>query len=114
MQLLPQILDSVAGENRLEYRLRIDADLTVFEGHFPGFPILPGVVQIDWAIKLGRTLLAADSVFQSMHRIKFMRPITGDTHLQLALSTTPDGRNLTFKYYDDGHVYSSGRLLFAT
>ena len=32
-------------------RLRFDGRESFFEGHFPGHPILPGVMQLDYAIK---------------------------------------------------------------
>lgn len=114
MQLQPEILECLRGESELTYRLRIPSGLAFFEGHFPGFPVLPGVVQIDWAVDLGRSLLAPDAAFDTMRRVKFMRPITGDTEMTLALSATGGGNTLAFKYCDADHVYSSGQLLFGS
>ena len=36
--------------------MRPSPALIYFDGHFDDAPILPGVVQIDWAIELGRGL----------------------------------------------------------
>ncbi|GGN05667.1 hypothetical protein GCM10010967_46080 [Dyadobacter beijingensis] len=33
--------------NRITCRVQIDAGHPVFEGHFPGSPVLPGVVQVE-------------------------------------------------------------------
>ena len=42
-------------------------DLEYFDGHFPGAPIVPGVVQIKWAIDGARRCLAvSDSVARAM------------------------------------------------
>ena len=36
----------------------IRADLEVFSGHYPGFPILPGVLQLEAAFQAGAILIA--------------------------------------------------------
>jgi len=43
----PRIVSETLGPPvRLE--LAVAPDLPCFEGHFPGVPVLPGVVQLDW------------------------------------------------------------------
>lgn len=46
----PTILQIETQTNESTLTLKVDADLTDFKGHFKGFPILPGVTQIDWAL----------------------------------------------------------------
>lgn len=48
----PTILDIHMNphEHVAQLQLHMPQDLIYFEGHFPGFQILPGVVQLDWAI----------------------------------------------------------------
>src|SRR5690606_37926347 len=48
----PQWLLRDAGQALLTFDL--DPALAVFDGHFPGYPILPGVAQLDWAVRFGR------------------------------------------------------------
>jgi 3-hydroxyacyl-[acyl-carrier-protein] dehydratase len=43
---------------RIHARKRIDADLDVFRGHYPAFPVLPGVLQIEAAFQAGALLIA--------------------------------------------------------
>ncbi|QDT16098.1 3-hydroxyacyl-ACP dehydratase FabZ family protein [Alienimonas californiensis] len=38
---------------------RIDADLPLFEGHYPGAPLLPGVIQLEMCYQAGAVLIAA-------------------------------------------------------
>ena len=52
--LLPQVLSSTASGDRATYRIRVPPALEHLRGHFPGFPILPGIVQLDWAVRFGR------------------------------------------------------------
>ena len=35
------------------FDLHLDPDHPAFRGHFPGMPVLAGVLQIDWAMQAG-------------------------------------------------------------
>jgi 3-hydroxymyristoyl/3-hydroxydecanoyl-(acyl carrier protein) dehydratase len=50
----PRRFPRAASGASATYRLRVPPTLEHFRGHFPGFPILPGVVQLDWAVRFGR------------------------------------------------------------
>jgi len=105
--------DAGAGVLALDVR----ADLTAFDGHFDGAPILPGVAQLDWAARLGRECrlssqtegdggLAAN--FIRVEVLKFQQPILPGMQVELHLrwSTRPgsgesegqDNHALDFSY----------------
>ena len=44
----------------VELDLAIGPELIYFQGHFPGYPVLPGIVQIDWAVQLADQYLGTD------------------------------------------------------
>jgi len=46
------------SETRIVARKRIPEDLDVFRGHYPHFPILPGVLQLEAAFQAGAVLIA--------------------------------------------------------
>jgi 3-hydroxyacyl-[acyl-carrier-protein] dehydratase len=46
------------GDNRIVARKQINDDLDVFRGHYPHFPILPGVLQLEAAFQAGAILIA--------------------------------------------------------
>ena len=54
-------------------------DLLYFDGHFPGRPILPGVVQVDWVIAFGRECFDLPPFFRAIHALKFHRVIPPET-----------------------------------
>ncbi|MEM9056132.1 MAG: hydroxymyristoyl-ACP dehydratase [Pseudomonadota bacterium] len=88
------------------------ADLNWFRGHFPGHPVLPGVVQTHWASLFGRGLLGVTGAFSHIENLKFERVITPDTALTVSLDYDADRHRLLFSYADDDGRYSSGRIYF--
>jgi 3-hydroxyacyl-[acyl-carrier-protein] dehydratase len=46
------------GDGRIHARKRLDPGLDVFTGHYPGRPVLPGVLQCEAAFQAGAVLIA--------------------------------------------------------
>jgi 3-hydroxymyristoyl/3-hydroxydecanoyl-(acyl carrier protein) dehydratase len=117
-RLLPEILRERAGHGRVELELRVPPDLDYFAGHFPGMPILPGVVQIDWSIRLGRARLPVRGGFVAAEQLKFLSLVTPATELTLTLELNAEeagmksGTRLKFGYAGKDRKYSSGMLVF--
>ncbi len=53
-------LDEVVeiGETTIHARKYLDPGLPVFEGHYPGFPVLPGVLQCEACFQAAAVLIA--------------------------------------------------------
>ncbi len=54
-------LDEVVAlePKRIVARKRLDADMDVFAGHFPAFPVFPGVLQCEAAFQAAAVLIAS-------------------------------------------------------
>jgi 3-hydroxyacyl-[acyl-carrier-protein] dehydratase len=46
-------------ESRIHARTTVAADLDLFRGHYPDFPVLPGVIQCEMCFQAGALLIAA-------------------------------------------------------
>ncbi|QLF94300.1 AMP-binding protein [Pseudomonas sp. ABC1] len=106
----PLTVEEVDGEWRLE--LPIPLDLAHFSGHFPHTPVLPGVVQIDWAQRLARRLIAdLPPRFGGMEVLKFQQLVRPGDRLQLTLRFDATRGKLYFAYRNGEAACSSGRIL---
>jgi 3-hydroxymyristoyl/3-hydroxydecanoyl-(acyl carrier protein) dehydratase len=120
MSLLPEIRATTAAVdgNSVTLTLFVSPQLDYFAGHFPGFPILPGVVQVDWVVRLARHYLAScraldEGQFTALQSLKFSAPVLPSAELLLKLGWLPEKQRLEFSYNAGGRVMSSGQILFA-
>ena len=109
--LMPQTLSSSVNGSTVTYRLRVPPALEHFRGHFPGFPILPGIVQLDWAVRLGRLHFAGLEASTGVDNFKCQALVFPEAELTLELRREESG--LHFRYFDAQRTYSSGKILFA-
>jgi len=106
------VLSVTPQQDVVKLRLHVPANSQWFSGHFPEQPLLPGVVQTNWAIEFGRRYLSLPPVFRYLSNMKFMRFILPDTTLELRLQWHPTKSEMSFEYRDGDAVVSSGRVGF--
>jgi 3-hydroxymyristoyl/3-hydroxydecanoyl-(acyl carrier protein) dehydratase len=109
----PKIHSTTAIADGIEIDLSIPPDLSYLEGHFADFPILPGVVQVDWAVAYGRQFLGLSLESAQTFQVKFRRMISPNTRLTLSLHLPRGTARLTFQYAAGGNVFSSGSIPLA-
>ncbi|HET9680305.1 MAG TPA: AMP-binding protein, partial [Gammaproteobacteria bacterium] len=105
---LPDIVQSERNGNSLRLSFTVTDEIKWFTGHFPNKPILPGVVQIDWAIHFAQAHFGSSSGFQRMEKIKFQNLIVPGQKLNLVLEQKPDNTRIAFRYEYDEQTFSSG------
>ena len=107
-------LDEREASARVVLDLHVPPALAHFPGHFPGLPILPGVVQIDWAVRLARLHLpgCCAGAFSALEGVKFQALVLPDARLELALFWNAAKDRLEFSYANGQRKCSTGRLVF--
>lgn len=86
-----------------------------FQGHFPGHPIMPGVLVIEAMAQCGAVIMLSDlpdrenklAVFTGIERAKFRRPVTPGDQLRIEVSV------LAFRSRAgrmEGKAYVDGKL----
>ncbi|MEN5241261.1 AMP-binding protein [Pseudomonas atacamensis] len=107
----PEVLEQNASDGEWSLQLSVPPDLAYFSGHFPKAPVLPGVVQVEWALNLGRQLLKLDGAFAGMEVLKFQQLVRPGDEIQLHLRFDGERGKLYFAYRNDTATCSSGRIL---
>ena len=65
-QLIDRIVDLNVGEGTITVEAEVPKHNTIFEGHFPGYPIVPGVLLIEAMAQSSGWLLIALTKFERM------------------------------------------------
>jgi len=107
----PIVLRRHVEPKRAQIALEVPRDLEYFDGHFPGAPVLPGVVQIKWALELARRYLGVGGTFAGVEALKFQHVLGPGAQTRLELEHVPEAGKLRFTFRDDARIHSSGRLL---
>lgn len=114
MILLPDILTENRDDQTVNLRLRIPMELTHFSGHFPKNPLLPGVVQIDWAVRLAERYFSLPRQrFSQLKGLKFTSPVLPGTELDAHLTWVQEKSRLEFTFTAGSRACASGQIIFA-
>ncbi len=97
---------------RVLLELLVPPELIYFDGHFAGAPVLPGVVQLDWAISNGRRYFDLPAHFRAVHALKFQRVVLPGSALTLELVFDAAKGSLHFSYLSEHGPHASGRVVF--
>lgn len=94
----------------VEIDISLPPGLFYFQGHFPERPILPGVVQIDWAVLFADRYLGTNIKSARNFRVKFKSVIEPERSLTIILRQSSDNRTLKFEFRDETGMLSSGSI----
>jgi 3-hydroxymyristoyl/3-hydroxydecanoyl-(acyl carrier protein) dehydratase len=70
-----------------ETRILVAADHPSLPGHFPGSPLVPGVVLLDWAWQACREELPQGTRLLGLLSAKFLSPVRPGDQLRIVTST---------------------------
>ena len=107
----PRIVAIDEDESQVAVRLDVSGELSWFQGHFPGEPVLPGVVQVHWAAEVASILFELEGPPQHIKRLKFSNVIVPPRVIELTLARHGE-RDVQFQVQGEGLQHSQGRLVF--
>ena len=106
-------LEDGAGDRQARFSGRVPWDLVHFAGHFAEFPLVPGVVELDWAMTQARTAFTLPPHLIRTEALKFRQFVRPGDTLELMLDWQPDRGRLVFELKGPEGICASGRLVLA-
>ena len=110
--LQPETISESRSDSWLERMLRVPADLACLGDHFPDFPVVPGVVQLAWAIDAAAALLGISPEVSEISRLKFRTLLRPGQDFRLRVERLTRG-GFEFQLDAGDRVFSSGRCSVA-
>jgi len=110
--LLPEVLGEQSENAEALLQLRIPEGLAYFSGHFPAVPIVPGVVQIGWAVHFARHCFGLAHPFRQLEAVKFKELMLPGQTPELHLQYAAEAARVRFCFRAASVEYSSGRIYF--
>jgi len=112
-QALPPFVVTSREECEMTATLPLSDCMQAFDGHFPQVAILPGVIQIDWALRLAQRHFPIEGHFSGLKQIRFQRILRPEDEVTLSLRFFPEKNEVRFAYASKQGVHSQGQALFA-
>ncbi len=110
-------LDEVVSMNETSIHARkyLNANLDVFTGHYPDFPVLPGVLQCEAAFQAGALLIAQSITVESdevpvvtrLNNVQFRRLVRPEETIDIEVELTERVSNA---YFLKGKVSVNGKV----
>ncbi|MCL1075757.1 3-hydroxyacyl-ACP dehydratase FabZ family protein [Shewanella dokdonensis] len=111
--VLPPVLAHYFEGDEAHWQLQVPVDYPAFAGHFPGYPVLPGVVQLDWAIRFGCQQFGYQTAVAQLEVLKFQQLIQPGMQVLLSIQHLAEKRKLQFSFSAGEQRFASGRIAFA-
>ncbi len=120
--LLDRVVEHIQGKRIKGYK-NVTINEPFFQGHFPGDPIMPGVLQLEALAQLGAILMLQTEqargklmVFAGMDNVRFRRMVVPGDRLDLECILTkvrfPIGKSIC-KGYVNGELAVEAELMFS-
>lgn len=109
---VPEVVrvDASGGERARTIELEVPTGLACWRGHFPGQPILPGVLQVDWVLREIERWRGRRPSLVAIEGLKFKRHVLPGDLLVLELVACNAGESIEFRFRRGDEEISLGRL----
>ena len=109
----PDPIQKEVSEKSVFLKAVVPENLGYVDGHFPGYPIVPGIVQLKWVMDTIEDWWGTEPILQRLEAIKFKRTLRPSQFFTLQLNDISDARQkgVAFTYQDGNMIISSGRVI---
>ncbi|MCD8282640.1 MAG: beta-hydroxyacyl-ACP dehydratase [Prevotella sp.] len=104
-----RILNVYCNERYGIFNIALLPECEIYNGHFPGNPVSPGVCNILTIKELAESMTERELFVKSIRRCRFTSVITPalcpELNIEIHLSDTAGGYDITAKVYDKERTY---------
>ena len=101
--------------------MSVDSEDAIFSGHFPGRPILPGILMIEAVGQTAAVMMAAsapqgtigNAVLAAVNRFKFLKPVLPEQEVRIETTKLTQAGSMAYiggTVLVDGAIVASGEL----
>jgi acyl-coenzyme A synthetase/AMP-(fatty) acid ligase/3-hydroxymyristoyl/3-hydroxydecanoyl-(acyl carrier protein) dehydratase len=108
----PEMLGETRSDNAIERTALVPSDLSCFPGHFPDRFIVPGVLQLDWALGLAEVLLGEAPEVRQIESLKLLMPLEPGARFRIRVESSSPTR-LDLRLWFEDEVFAKGRVRIA-
>ena len=87
---------------------KVPLDLIYLKDHFANFPLVPGVIELQWINEKISEFLAQDVGFCRIDKLKFQKFLRPNDEFELSLTLNGQGDKVTFQLKVEGEICCSG------
>lgn len=106
----PRLLSERGSAEERVLRFEVPADLAQLDGHFEGFPVVPGVAQLGWVVRALESEVGGELAVSSIDALKFREVLRPGQLFDLNLRFRPEEARAHFALTEGESVFASGRL----
>lgn len=97
-------------DGTLSADVHIPTDALWFDGHFPGWPVLPGIAQLGMVFDVVRHALNGPVRVAEVSRVRFRQMIAPDDRLTVVTESRPGDGRYAFRITRGGEVVCTGTM----
>jgi acyl-coenzyme A synthetase/AMP-(fatty) acid ligase len=112
--LHPDVKSVHRADTEVKIELTVPRNLFWLRGHFPGYPVLPGVAQLHWAVEMARDHLGLSGSVTQIYQLKFRTVIRPEDDLTVTIRHIPEKSRIQFEYRRGDELCSTGQVGFST
>lgn len=103
------VKSSKKDDSRLEYIIQINPEHAIYSGHFPGFPVTPGVVELEIIKELAEGELGKKLRLDTIRNCKFTQILdptkVGDLDVSITLTSEDSSAKVEAEIKDGNGKY---------
>lgn len=98
-------------DNSITFKGVVPLDLIYFKGHFSNFPLVPGVVELQWAVEKSQEFLGRNFEIERIDNLKYQAFLRPNDYVELTLIWDQDKHRMKFTLRNAESLCASGLII---